>query len=1124
MKQFVLVLVWAWLYAPLAVQAQILPTPVLLSPASNATGLSGNVTLTWQAVIGADQYKVSVSTPNHSNDVAWDSSYVGKNYTLNNLPNGTYLWRIKAKHAANPYQSSAWTTTSQFIVGPSGGVVVPVIQPVVIPTMATPVLQYPTHKSAFQVLGSTLSWQSVAGATFYKVQVSTNAAMTNVVFADNNVAALSRVAQNLAYATTYYWTVEAANATASGPVSIVHQFMTMPDNPNTLTTHPRLLITQADLPRLRNWANPTNPVYAAMQTALSGAISTYNTQFFPGGQANPNWPDTGSLSWTPYVTEAYSEYFAFWSLIDPVVANRPIHAQRARNLIMFLIDQALPGAAPGVPFRDPVFMTQERGNEHGEQIFLTVDWIYNANDANGNAILTTADKVKIRTVFMRWCNEQLTGYNHPTPIGPINDKAITLTNRFVMNNFFAGHFRNMTLMTLSMDASDDVPLNPTLHYSAIGNSLRSYIYNATGAWLYQLYAQYEIPAIVAADYGVSPNGLGSGSGGFSPESSLYGLSFASLAQSLLVLKTNGWADETIIGKQARFLTSNYWTKVMDGYLHVMAPAPKVFAPVSYMGPIYQVASYGDVLRTWMTPEFVDVVAAIGLIDQALGNNQVRLDKTRWFARNAIEGGSANLARRISNIWGNGYATQSINYFLLLDPAGSNPPDPRLTMNTVFIDPALNKIYARTDWTANATWFNWHCGWTSINHQNGDGNQFELYRKGEWLTKERSGYSADGVGYTSEFHNTLGLQNNVPAQISWFEPACVQRGGQWTYGLNAGDPSVVYSMAPTYVYATGDATNLYNSPPAVMDITYASRSIVWLKPDHIIVYDRAKSQTNNRFKRFFLQFTALPVVAGRKLTVSTPGGQKVFLSNLLPATAVLTPSVSEAINNVAQLEPTTHKIKIEDPANPINVRFLNVIQGADGTASPDGTTLVQSSAGDAFEGAVVSNTAVLFPNVWGATFLTTTYAIPWGITTQLITGLVPNAGYDVVNQVIGSTRTVTINPGSQLTADAGGVLMVVTPAGGRKATSQEPVLTLSLWAAPNPASEFTTLRYALPEAALVTLDVYDTQGRRVATLVDNEPHEAGKHEVILPINKLGSGLYISKLTTGLRQVDLKIIVP
>ena len=68
-----------------------------------------------------------------------------------------------------------------------------------------------------------------------------------------------------------------------------------------------------------------------------------------------------------------------------------------------------------------MFAVYNRANGSGEQWPLLVDWIYNATDANGQPILTAADKQIIRSVFLIWANDCLnaytTGGDHPAPIG-----------------------------------------------------------------------------------------------------------------------------------------------------------------------------------------------------------------------------------------------------------------------------------------------------------------------------------------------------------------------------------------------------------------------------------------------------------------------------------------------------------------------------------------------------------------------------------------------------------------------------------------------------------------------------------------------------------------------------------
>ncbi|MBE2187634.1 MAG: T9SS type A sorting domain-containing protein [Rhodothermales bacterium] len=66
--------------------------------------------------------------------------------------------------------------------------------------------------------------------------------------------------------------------------------------------------------------------------------------------------------------------------------------------------------------------------------------------------------------------------------------------------------------------------------------------------------------------------------------------------------------------------------------------------------------------------------------------------------------------------------------------------------------------------------------------------------------------------------------------------------------------------------------------------------------------------------------------------------------------------------------------------------------------------------------------------------------------------------------------------------------------------------------PQPTRDRATLRVALPEAARVTVEVFDLVGRRVAVLLDG-PQAAGTHEVAVDTRALLSGMYLVRLTSG-----------
>ena len=107
--------------------------------------------------------------------------------------------------------------------------------------------------------------------------------------------------------------------------------------------------------------------------------------------------------------------------------------------------------------------------------------------------------------------------------------------------------------------------------------MRSYVTEVTGWQLYQIYALFEDPAISRPALNLTqPNiSLGIAAGRLSVEGTLYGESIGSLIESLLALKTAGYADPTTSGPSVNMLTSSYWDDYVTGLLHSIAPAPYI---------------------------------------------------------------------------------------------------------------------------------------------------------------------------------------------------------------------------------------------------------------------------------------------------------------------------------------------------------------------------------------------------------------------------------------------------------------------------------------------------------------------------------------------------------------------
>ena len=746
-----------------------------------------------------------------------------------------------------------------------------------------------------------------------------------------------------------------------------------------LTTHPRLLVRESDLERLRGWATPANPIFAGGLEVAARKCA----RLMDEGKVDADQGSATGYSETP--TEGFAEIFAFLSLVSPDPAAREDYAKRARTLLMRAINEAAKGVADGQKFRNHNFATSDRSRWHGEGFALTVDWIYGS--------LTAEDKATIRTVFLRWADEitraDTTNHNHPEPIGVVNDPRLIADKnnvRWAANNYYAAHIRNLGLMALAMDPADDPE-----------EKLGGYLKSVTGAWL------YVSDALMRGDMA---GGLGAEGGEYAPQSIGY------VAQLLAALFSSGRGDPAVHGPQATF-DSPFWDAFLPAYVHSLSPdaKPPADATFAYLGPLHAIAWYGDGDRNWSTDP-IAMFGALGLRDQ-LANNTKRLAQTRWVATNAPAGGAPRLTERAADA---NFTIDPILHFLLWDPAGAPAEDPRPSLPLTHFAPGLGRILARSSWNDDASWFTYKLSWSTIDHQHSDGNLFELYRKGEWLTKERTGYGVE-IG-CSDYKNALALENDVPEHNEGYRATLYQRGSQWIHASD-NEPKLLTSVNDTFSYAFGDATSLYNSSREnSTDITHASRSIVWLPPDRVVTYDRAASKKPNRFKRFWLNLPNGGTVNGKLVTMTTPKGQKLFVRSLLPADGAVTVEAVEGLDSQpATLDRVSHRMRVEVASKPQSLRFLHVLQGADAAGTADPSTLIASTAGTAYQGVAVNGVVVMFPVDVGAGS-GTSYPSPGGIRAHLITGLTPGAKYSFTE----SGGNVTIAAGGNEAADAGGVLL------------------------------------------------------------------------------------------------------
>lgn len=82
--------------------------------------------------------------------------------------------------------------------------------------------------------------------------------------------------------------------------------------------------------------------------------------------------------------------------------------------------------------------------------------------------------------------------------------------------------------------------------------------------------------------------------------------------------------------------------------------------------------------------------------------------------------------------------------------------------------------------------------------------------------------------------------------------------------------------------------------------------------------------------------------------------------------------------------------------------------------------------------------------------------------------------------------------------------------------------ISLRASPNPFNSSVTLNFDLPAALRVKITLFDSAGRKVATLLDGH-REKGQHQITWEATTLPSGIYLAHLESGSYQAIQKLFV-
>ncbi|MFZ2414781.1 MAG: stalk domain-containing protein [Minisyncoccia bacterium] len=186
-----------------------LTIPILTSPSLVTTN---EVTLSWSSVPYASIYQIQVQTGGTN----LDQTYYGNSFSMTLISGQRYAWRVRA---GNVYEWGPWSDWVPFKCLLTPGVVK---------------LTAPLNDSIFKKLGVTLTWQTVANTTAYKVWITDDLTRQTWIF----TSTLPSLFIETEYNHWYTWRVSAINDAGQGPWSTIWHF-SVPD-----TTPPVISITQ----------------------------------------------------------------------------------------------------------------------------------------------------------------------------------------------------------------------------------------------------------------------------------------------------------------------------------------------------------------------------------------------------------------------------------------------------------------------------------------------------------------------------------------------------------------------------------------------------------------------------------------------------------------------------------------------------------------------------------------------------------------------------------------------------------------------------------------------------------------------------------------------------------------
>ncbi|MEK9138620.1 MAG: fibronectin type III domain-containing protein, partial [Bacteroidota bacterium] len=168
------------------------------------------------------------------------------------------------------------------------------------PPPPAPSLVSPANGATKVSIAPTLTWNASSGAASYQLQVSTSSTFSTFVVNQSGITSTSFAVSGLAYSTTYYWRVNAANAGGNSPWSATWSFTTdllPPASAPTLASPSNGATGVSTSPTL-SWNASSGAT--SYQLQLSTDPSFTSLEVNQGGITATSYAATGLANSTPY--------------------------------------------------------------------------------------------------------------------------------------------------------------------------------------------------------------------------------------------------------------------------------------------------------------------------------------------------------------------------------------------------------------------------------------------------------------------------------------------------------------------------------------------------------------------------------------------------------------------------------------------------------------------------------------------------------------------------------------------------------------------------------------------------------------------------------------------------------